>query len=360
VLFGYPVAATAENWLHECLREMLHSIHASLEAGQVPQAWPHIIPTAYRTELRRRPGLRDRLTAYQNVCMDLSPAERTRLLLAFNSQNNIAQLLSCASDCEAIGDLPQPIRQPASDLFEFAFNLLSDLGIRDRQYTIIYDAAPHHVCPFCGCEFFDAPGAPHEALDHYLAESKYPFAGANLRNLVPMGDKCNSRYKLAQDILWRDDGVRRRSFDPYNHAGVKISLNNSEPFAGADGQLPDWQIEFDPATEECNTWDQVFAVRERYKRDVLDPSFKGWLGSFGSWFRRSAGIVPATDQDLAQTIRRYVDNLEDMGLSGRDFLRVPVFQMLRKYCDDGDQRLLALIRDLVTGAIGQVANQNAI
>jgi hypothetical protein len=29
VLFGYPIAATAENWLHECLLEMMQTIHAN-------------------------------------------------------------------------------------------------------------------------------------------------------------------------------------------------------------------------------------------------------------------------------------------------------------------------------------------
>ena len=28
MLFGYPIAATAENWLHECLVEMVQTIHA--------------------------------------------------------------------------------------------------------------------------------------------------------------------------------------------------------------------------------------------------------------------------------------------------------------------------------------------
>ena len=44
---------------------------------------------------------------------------------------------------------------------------------------------------------------------------------------------------------------------------------------------------------------------------------------------------------------------EDMaftGLTAREFLRVPVFQMLHRDCDQGNARLLALMRDLVTGA----------
>ena len=94
------------------------------------------------------------------------------------------------------------------------------------------------MCPFCGCEYFDAPGAPREDLDHYLPKSLYPFAAANLRNLVPMGMKCNERYKLAQDILRDAAGVRRRSFDPYAERQIKVILDNSVPLAARTAKRP--------------------------------------------------------------------------------------------------------------------------
>ena len=43
MLFGYPIAATAENWLHECLVEMvqtIHANHANHDGRQVALAWP--------------------------------------------------------------------------------------------------------------------------------------------------------------------------------------------------------------------------------------------------------------------------------------------------------------------------------
>ncbi|MCK7494405.1 MAG: hypothetical protein MZW92_26920 [Comamonadaceae bacterium] len=61
--------------------------------------------------------------------------------------------------------------------------LLTKIGIRDRRYQAIYKSAMYHMCPFCGCEYFDAPGAPREDLDHYLAKSRYPFAAVNLEIL---------------------------------------------------------------------------------------------------------------------------------------------------------------------------------
>ena len=64
MFFGYPIVATAENWLHECLCEVVTAIHAGIDAGAQPAAWPAIIPAAHRARLRWRTGLRGRLATY--------------------------------------------------------------------------------------------------------------------------------------------------------------------------------------------------------------------------------------------------------------------------------------------------------
>ncbi|MBG1271236.1 hypothetical protein [Nostoc sp. WHI] len=349
MLFGYPVSATEENWLHNCLCEILHSIHASVKTATTLPAWPEIVPEPYRPRLHRRTGLKDRLNTYRTVLENLTIEEQERILQSLHDQNQIALLLSCQCNCDAITDLPQPIREPVKELFKFAFDLLTDMEIRDRHYKVIYDAVPSHTCPFCGCENFDAPRVPREALDHYLAESKYPFAASNLRNLVPMGNKCNSRYKLAQDILFSDDGTRRKSFDPYNCTGIRLSLENSQPFAGTlttTGQVPKWQIEFAPTSEEILTWDKVFRIRERYEKDVLDPAFKSWLDDFKLWCK-SAKIAPSSDQELVDGLNSYATLYEEMGISDRAFLKAAVFRMLHTHCQQGDQRLISLIMSIV-------------
>jgi hypothetical protein len=343
VLFGYPVTATEDNWLHDCLCEILESIHASLKAAQTPLGWPDVIPLLYRDRLKTRTGLKDKLNTYTRALGKLNLPKQEQVLKALTDQNKISLLLSCACECESIDDLPVQIRKPATELFSFAFELLTPLGIRDPHYEKIYKAMPAHVCPFCGCEFFDAPGKPREELDHYLAKSKYSFVSVNLRNLVPMGNKCNTKHKLAKDILKKDDGTRRKSFDP-----LSMSLASSEPFAGLDGQLPRWQIEFIPDTEEVTTWDEVFHIRERYIGNVLDPSFKGWLENFRSWCK-SANIVPVSVQELTDAIDRYATYYESMGFGEGAFLKAAVFRMLHVHCQQGNKRVVELMEDTVIG-----------
>jgi hypothetical protein len=349
VLFGYPVAATQNNWLHDCLSEAVRNIHAAVDAGEHYPAWPQILPGAHRPRLRRKLGLRDRLAAYDLVIRKLGAADRAAVFRTFEAANHISDLLSGVQNCATLDMLPEEVREPVEALFGFAFSLLTDLDVRDEQYATIYAATPEHVCPFCGTEYFDAPGSAREALDHYLTKSRYPFAAANLRNLVPMGHKCNSSYKLASDLLRRADGSRRVAFDPYNHTRIGVLLDDSDPFNGATEHTPNWSIRFDPETLEVPTWDEVFSVRERYRRDHLDPSFPSWLGLFGKWVRR-AGLQINTDEALVEAIKRYETFWAESGVQDRAFLKAAVFRMLRLHCEAGHRRLIDHLRNLVAAA----------
>lgn len=350
MFFGYPIAAIADNWLHDCLCEILSSIHMSIDAGEDPPEWPEIIPVAQRKTLRRRYGLKDRLKFYSDAFRTLNNIERQKVVECFEQQNRISELLACIVNCVNVSELPDPIQQPINELFDFAFSLLSEIGIRDKQFQVIYDTDKYHVCPFCGCEYFDAPGAPREDLDHYLTKSIYPFAAANLENLVPMGMKCNERYKHDQDILWSETGNRRPSFYPYAERTITIRLDSSVPFGGADGQNPHWIIEFDPYSPECQTWDEILHVCERMRRDVLDPSFLRWLGEFSAWFKLRISDPNPSEAVVINALHTYAEDVALMGFNAREFLRTSVFWMLYSHCSAGNMRLRAFMYDLVTAS----------
>jgi hypothetical protein len=348
MLFGYPLAATQNNWLHDCVLEAVTRVHALADAKKRYPAWPTILPEERQATLRSRLGLRDRLKAY-NVALRKLPtkSDRDAVLAAVTEQNRISDLLSNACNCATLDALPEAIHDAATSLFDLAFRLLTDLNVRDEHYKVIYDAATEPVCPFCGTEYFDAPGAPREALDHYLAKSRYPFAAANLRNLVPMGHKCNSDYKGAVDLLCRADGSRRVVLDPYTHTSLAVQLDSGEPFGGSEPHLPSWEIQFEPDSPPVSTWDEVFEIRTRYRRDHLDPSYMRWLEQFKNWVHRSA-IQTESDADLVRALERFAADWEAAGLQDRAFLKAGVFRMLQRHCETGNARLIALLRDLVS------------
>lgn len=345
MLFGYPVAATQNNWLHDCLSSAVCTIHAAIAAGRQYPKWPNVLPKSHREKLKSRRALRDRLKEYDFTVRQLTDIERDEILNALHCENRIAELLSGASTCATIDELPVAIREPVERLFDCAFELLTDFGVRDQQYERIYTALTDHVCPFCGTENFDAPGAPRVSLDHYLTKSRYTFAAANLCNLVPMGDRCNSRYKMATDLLRRADGSRRVAFDPYNHTTLSVSLDDSQPFKGANAHTPNWQIRFAPDTPEVATWDEVFSVRERYRRDNLDPHFPRWLALFRAW-ARSKNLHARSDTEFIAALGRYAESWTIGGIADCAFLKAAVFRMLHGHCQAGNKDLLLSLRSL--------------
>lgn len=363
MLFGYPLEATEENWLHDCLTQIILAIHLNVANGDTSTDWFAVISEPYKSRLKnvlrvstksnpKKLSLGDKLKNYQTKLVDLPRHERDKLLQAFKEQNKIPQLLCGELTCNAINDFPNSIQETVKSVFEAAFRLLTTLEIRDKHYKMIYDACEYHTCPFCGCEYFDAPGARREALDHYIPEHKYPFAAANLRNLVPMGDKCNSRYKHTNDVLRKADGNPRKSFDPYNHGMVSISLENSQPFEGLKTDLgeplPRWVIEFDSNAEEIDTWDEVFHIRERYERDILNEGFKSYLREFGNYCKRRKP-KPSTNDELINAIDDYIWFQEDNGFRDKAFIKAAVFRMLRLHCQNQHQRVIRQILDNIHG-----------
>ena len=347
MLFGYPITTIQDNWFHDCLCSAIRSIHACVDAKKRLPAWPKVLPVSCQARLKSRTGLADRLKAYAVALRRITKAERDVVLAALETENQISSLLSGASECVAIDKLPVEIRAHVVDLFDFAFSLLAPLDVRDRHYAAIDAVSPQRICAFCGTEFFEAPGAPREPLDHYLAKSRYPFAAVNLRNLVPMGHKCNSSYKLAKDLLLRDDGVRRVAFDPYDHSPVTISLDESEPFGGVEPSIPRWNIRLLPETPAVATWDEVFSIRERYQKSHLDGGYRSWLDLLGKVARRE-GFPFDSDEAVVVALKRFEDLYADSGLQDRAFLKTAVFRMLRLRCEAGDARLLVQVRNLLT------------
>ena len=292
----------------------------------------------------------------------LDHAQRDVIRRCINSQNSIPDLFDGESLLVALPDDLRPeLTTALSDLFKTAFVLLSNLGIRDRQYEKIYQEIPARVCAFCGIEPLDAPvpEIPRESLDHYLALSLYPFAGVNLRNLAPMGHKCNSSHKGAANILLNQNGSRRRCFDPYGDLTARVSLLNSRPFEGETKQLfvlPDWEIDLEGEGEEVATWDSVFGIRARYKNNVLDAEIRGWIDHFAQWWTREVQVVPTDTSAVVALLERYIASVIQEGFGDHTFLKRATFEMLAHQCSQASsgQRLVDWIISLLSPDTGAV------
>ena len=63
------------------------------------------------------------------------------------------------------------------------------------------------------------------------------------------------------------------------------------------------------------------------------------------------GIAAPGDAEVLDAMRTYAEDMAPTGLTAREFLRAPVFQMLHRHCKAGNQRVLALMKDVVAMAV---------
>lgn len=339
MLATYPLNATSDNWFHDCVMDMISAIHNAVKNDLVRPDWMNSVPAIHKETVRPNFGLNKKLKGYFEVVSDLCDDEIDVLENALTKQNEIEQLLAANAACDCASDFHAMALEKLAELMKYAFKKLTDFGIRDTHYKAIYDSLSAKVCPFCGCEEFDSPKSKREDLDHYIPISLYPFAGSNLRNLAPMGMKCNERYKGANNILKDGADNTRSAFDPYLNETAKLSLINSAPLQ-VDAMRPDWDIQLIGDNDKVTTWDDVFDIRRRWKDDVLDVNYSNWITAFVAYCRDSS---PTDIGTLITQLDNYILFLEVEGLNDKAFLKLATFKMIHHHCNNGDDELIAFM-----------------
>ncbi|MER9458781.1 hypothetical protein NKI80_02600 [Mesorhizobium sp. M0387] len=332
MLFCYPIEATFENWLHDGLMELLTRIFNGTDDPL--NNWLGAFPAEKRDEVEKKPSLLEALRAVAGEIVGVPEAGQAGFLACMQAQNHIPDIFDPGVALVEMPDGYDALVERIETLFRIAFRMLTPLGIRDRQYALIYEHMPAHVCAFCGIEPLTAPdpAIPRESLDHYLPFSRYPFAAVNLRNLAPTGTKCNGPHKHNVDTLRDIDSVRRRCFDPFGGATATVSLLNSRPLEGATVKafrLPHWQIDLEGNADAVATWDAVYDIKTRYQLNILDKELRNWLDHFANWVARDAA-PPTTRDEVVALINRYLNVVIQEGFA--DFLKREVFGMLAHRC----------------------------
>ena len=328
MFFTYPIAATTDNWISSTLLDILQSALVALQAGEEPPDFHGSVPEPYQPEFSRGRKFSDLYDAFVDVCRPLEAQQRDLVMAALAGQNQFPGLFAVDTPSPGIADALPTVHQATRNLFEYAFEKLSDLKtpgsaetVRARYHQLVHVHIESGCCPFCGLEIMEAPDPDlvDPDLDHYLAASKYPFAGANLRNLTAMGTTCNRSYKGAQDILLNELNQKVDCMDPYGDEHVTLSLDGTVLLPGA-GDGPAWVLTFDPDAKSRN-WRRVFNLETRLKANVLDKQYQNWLQRFVKYAARR-GMDISTKNGALVALRAYRDECADETL--------PVVSMLKK------------------------------
>jgi len=337
----YPIEATANNWIHECICTVFETICNSINDGNTIPNWPDILPSEHRDDLCSRRTLPKLLEKFSIEANKLANADRTDFLSVILQQNQIAGLLDSSAPIPVTNDELKPLIDAAKAVCDEGFSLLTKTGVRDDHYSIIWNSLTSKTCPFCGMEPFDSPKLHREDEDHYLARSIYPLAAANFCNLIPMGSKCNESYKGQVDIL-HFNGNRRKALNPYGADCADITLVNSV-LGGAD-HIPEWQIDLIPDVEEAQTWENVFSIRIRLTESVLKPYYFNWLGEIPDWFEHSQVDEHIDDDSLLAQLESFAAYKRKHKDTGPGFLKHKVIEMLIHHFRQGNVHLIAMIR----------------
>jgi len=138
------------------------------------------------------------------------------------------------------------------------------------QYFTHFCDKNKNVCCVCGTEILAQYRADvieaeqwRGPFDHILPKEGYPSFAIHPDNLLPICCTCNSKAKLAKDVLHHSNGARRRSFNPYTefaHAmvGVKLVQTSTSLAARSFFQAPN-----SDSDEKLKTWDEVYCIRQR-------------------------------------------------------------------------------------------------
>lgn len=182
------------------------------------------------------------------------------------------------------------------------------------------------VCSCCGVgTMLNKHQNPVGALDHYFPINHYPFSSINFKNLVPICDICNSKYKTQKDTLFtikvrtkrgiKIQNIRKfRAFYPYstNYEMIEVSVsitnddltNLSKNDITIDYSLPNYD-------EEIKNWERMFNVSEVHKANLLDNSTRSFINT--QFDMMKLGITFDQCCDL------YTNNL----FYDKNFIRIP-------------------------------------
>lgn len=298
------------------------------------------VPEPYKAEFARGQKFPALYSAFVEACRPLLSAQRDQIISAMAGQNQFPDLFAANIPSCGIAATFPPVHEASRTLFEYAFGKLSDLRtpgndetLRGKYHRLVYAHIRSGCCPFCGLEFIEAPDPDLVSpdLDHYLAVSKYPFAGANFRNLTAMGTVCNRSYKGAHDILVDETDHKVDCFDPYGDEHVTVSLNGTVILPGS-GAGPAWALTFEPDVKSLN-WRRIFRLESRLRADVLEKHYQTWLQHFVVYAKKIQIDIGAKDGAI-EAIGKFKTTCEMETLPTIALLKASFFALIEDALND--------------------------
>lgn len=260
--------------LNRLLRELML---AALEGRPVD---PNAMPVGLHAAVDGNPATQDLATALHEALTQLGQGQKAALRNELLLNRTPRDFLTDRAVAVPLipDDVFSPLKSLSVHLFERTAKLVGVEAacgecIDDHFARFRADKAPGNgnVCCVCGTDYLAQRRAGVEdneqwrsPYDHLLAKDKYPLFGVHPGNLLPICHICNSKAKLAKDLLFKKNGQRRLSFFPWSECAapteVGVTVDDTDGFPKVvvtlQGTTPDRQ-------EKLETWNEVYQIKAR-------------------------------------------------------------------------------------------------
>ncbi|MGB1242197.1 MAG: hypothetical protein ACPG49_06730, partial [Chitinophagales bacterium] len=277
-----------------------------LQKGEITTFCEELFPVWMRGDnFTRSRAIRQRFKELYDLIQDeLTQQEKEDLCQAFFDSNEIEKICGDINyKVTSITDLPKKIQElfinkrERKGLFVWLYDyiltgkdspipkiLKADIKAHYKKYQRKNPA----MCPFCGLEYISLLNSEgREGYDHYLHKTHYSFSAVNMKNLIPMGIKCNKK-KTNDDILLDKKNNRVEVFYPFSFKknkkyGVDFYFTLScKKYPNIENIQGEWKIELcqsinnNQLKSQLETWKRRFNINNRYSEYIQVQHFR-WL-----------------------------------------------------------------------------------
>jgi hypothetical protein len=273
------------------------------------------------------------------ICKGLNRKQTKLLKTAVHNNNKIREL--CNGDVQPVkyeqiesinADLKKAIKLFCDCLYDHCIKLepfyTSYENINAYSKTVVKKSS---VCKCCGINKVLTQFHKHRsALDHYLPRKHYPFNSLNFKNLIPICDICNGKYKLSEDTLYitenkgkkNESKTRTVAFYPYSRTthSIDIDITFTKNF---DSTIEPKDIEIELTcvgnTDKVASWDRIFGIKENYKAECCTDEMRMYYEE-----------QYIADMNFGKTHVQYIDILKNNKYGDMNFLKIPFLEAINK------------------------------
>jgi len=279
--------------------------------------------------------LYDSLVVLFAICKKLDKSHLKLLRSAVHLNNNIEHL--CCGINKAITyreinkidlKLSNELQKMFGRLYKYVIDLQPFYSIYGRKSDFYKDIVGNEtVCNCCGVgTMLNKHQKPVGALDHYFPISQYPFSSINFKNLAPICDICNSKYKTQKDTLFKITSKikngkkiytlkKYKAFYPYSTAydmiNVSVAITNNDITNLSKDDI-NIQYSLTGYEVEIENWERLFKVSEIHKANLLGNESRDFINQQFD-----------TIQRLGFTVDQYYDIVSSNPFYDKNFIRIP-------------------------------------